>query len=186
MDNLKFGNFIAELRKEKNMTQKDLADRLHVTDKAVSKWETGKGFPDLKLMEPLAQELEVSLVELLRSERRESETFSAQQTETVVKQAMEQSERVTARKYLRLLRWMLRGIACLCALPFMGCWISELRLWLFMMRTGASIIGGADGPTSIITTSSEFGWLTPLALVCILAACVLLAVKVRQVEKKLK
>ena len=41
MDNLKFGAFIAQLRKENNMTQKELADRLNVTDKAVSKWETG-------------------------------------------------------------------------------------------------------------------------------------------------
>ena len=41
MDNLEFGAFIAQLRKEKNLTQKELADQLHVTDKAVSKWETG-------------------------------------------------------------------------------------------------------------------------------------------------
>ena len=66
MDNIQFGHFVAQLRKEQNLTQKELADRLHVTDKAVSKWETGKGFPDLKLLEPLAQVLNVSLVELLQ------------------------------------------------------------------------------------------------------------------------
>ena len=186
MDNLKFGAFLAERRKEKKMTQKELADRLHVTDKAVSKWETGKGFPDMKLMEPLARELGVSLIELMQGERQMSEVFSAQQAETVVKQAMEQSERVTARKYLRLFRWMLTGISVLCTLPFVGRWISELRLWLFMLRTGASIIGGADGPTSIITASTGLGWMSLLVLACILAACVILAVKVRQLEKKLK
>ena len=66
MDNIRFGSFVAQLRKERGLTQKELAQRLHVTDKAVSKWETGRGFPDLKLLEPLAQTLEVSLVELLQ------------------------------------------------------------------------------------------------------------------------
>ncbi len=55
MDNIRFGSFVAQLRKERGLTQKELAQRLHVTDKAVSKWETGRGFPDLKLLEPLAQ-----------------------------------------------------------------------------------------------------------------------------------
>ena len=48
------GKKIAELRKEKNLTQKELAKKLHVTDKAVSKWERGVNFPDLGLMEALA------------------------------------------------------------------------------------------------------------------------------------
>ena len=55
MDEKRLGNFIAQRRKALGMTQKDLAKQLHVTDKAVSKWETGKGFPDLKIMEPLAE-----------------------------------------------------------------------------------------------------------------------------------
>lgn len=46
MDNIRFGSFVAQLRKERGLTQKELAQRLHVTDKAVSKWETGRGFPD--------------------------------------------------------------------------------------------------------------------------------------------
>ena len=70
MDNERFGAFIAQLRKEQGLTQRELADRLNVTDKAVSKWETAKGFPDVKLLEPLAQALGVSLVELMQGDRK--------------------------------------------------------------------------------------------------------------------
>lgn len=69
MDNTKTGCLIKALRKEKGMTQKELADRLHVTDRAVSKWERGLCAPDLALLEPLAQTLGVSIVELLQGER---------------------------------------------------------------------------------------------------------------------
>lgn len=68
MDNKKFGAFIAAQRKEKGLTQKELADKLCVTDKAVSKWERGLGFPDIKLIEPLSEALDVSILELMRSE----------------------------------------------------------------------------------------------------------------------
>ena len=51
MDEGKMGALIADARKAKGMTQRELAQRLHVTDKAVSKWETGKGFPDMKLID---------------------------------------------------------------------------------------------------------------------------------------
>ncbi|MCQ2551116.1 MAG: helix-turn-helix domain-containing protein [Clostridia bacterium] len=56
---------LKELRERKNITQQNLADKLGVTAKAVSKWETGKGLPDICLLEPLARELEVSLEELM-------------------------------------------------------------------------------------------------------------------------
>ena len=69
MDNLKTGAFIKSCRKEKRMTQKELADRLHVTDQAVSKWERGLSAPDIALLEPLASVLGVTIVELLSGER---------------------------------------------------------------------------------------------------------------------
>lgn len=69
MDNTKTGTLIKELRKEKGMTQKDIADLLHVTDKAVSKWERGLCAPDISLLEPLANALDVSIVELIAGER---------------------------------------------------------------------------------------------------------------------
>lgn len=69
MDAKKFGTFIATLRKENNMTQVELAQKLQVTDKAVSKWERGLGFPDINAIEPLADALGVSVLEIMRSER---------------------------------------------------------------------------------------------------------------------
>ena len=69
MDAKKFGAFIATLRKENNMTQVELAQKLQVTDKAVSKWERGLGFPDINTIEPLADALGVSVLEIMRSER---------------------------------------------------------------------------------------------------------------------
>ena len=90
MDNIQFGAFVAQLRKEQELTQKELADRLNVTDKAVSKWETGKGFPDVKLLEPLAQALGVSLVKLMQGRRQESETLTMAEAGAVVSQAIGQ------------------------------------------------------------------------------------------------
>lgn len=69
MDAKKFGTFIATLRKENNMTQVELTQKLQVTDKAVSKWERGLGFPDINTIEPLADALGVSVLEIMRSER---------------------------------------------------------------------------------------------------------------------
>ena len=80
MDNQKLGIFITELRKEKGLTQAQLAKKLNVTDKAVSKWERGVGFPDIKLLEPLADVLDISLLELMNSERLPKTTVSAPDT----------------------------------------------------------------------------------------------------------
>lgn len=69
MDAQKFGTFIAKTRKECSMTQAELAEKLRVTDKAVSRWERGLGFPDINTLEPLAEALGVSVLELVKSER---------------------------------------------------------------------------------------------------------------------
>lgn len=69
MDAGKTGALIAALRKEKNLSQAQLAERLGVTNKAVSRWETGRGYPDVELLPLIARELEVSISELLEGER---------------------------------------------------------------------------------------------------------------------
>ena len=64
MDPVKTGTLIRALRKERNMPQKDLAEHLHITDRAVSKWERGLCAPDISLLESLAETLGVSILEL--------------------------------------------------------------------------------------------------------------------------
>ncbi len=68
MDCYVTGTVIRRLRDEKRMTQEELAEKLHVSSKAVSKWETGRGYPDISLLEPLASALNLSVTELLNGE----------------------------------------------------------------------------------------------------------------------
>ena len=86
MDPEKFGAFVALCRKEKNMTQLELAQELKVTDKAVSRWERGKGFPDISLLVPLAEALDITVLELMNSEKREKrmEDFSEENIKDMV------------------------------------------------------------------------------------------------------
>lgn len=62
------GSIIKKLREDKKITQQQLADKLSVSDKTISKWETGKGYPDITLLEPIASELGISLIELMAGE----------------------------------------------------------------------------------------------------------------------
>ncbi|SEW30841.1 Desulfoferrodoxin [Ruminococcaceae bacterium KH2T8] len=68
MDRYVTGAVIRKLRENKKMTQEELADQLFVSSKAISKWETGQGFPDISLIEPLAKALDISVIELLSGE----------------------------------------------------------------------------------------------------------------------
>lgn len=85
MNTIDTGKFICSLRKENGLTQKELAEKLNVTDKAVSKWETGRSAPDISLLEKLSQILDVSVVEILKGERVEDESFARASDELVVK-----------------------------------------------------------------------------------------------------
>ena len=84
MDSKKFGEFIATIRKEKGWTQAELAEKISVTDKAVSRWERGLGFPDINTIKPLADVLEVSVLEIMQSEREPKEEISADKATEVL------------------------------------------------------------------------------------------------------
>ena len=82
MEQSKVGKFIAECRKKKNMTQAELAEKLNITDRAISKWETGKGMPDSSIMLELCNELDISVNELLSREAIKMETYNQKQKKT--------------------------------------------------------------------------------------------------------
>lgn len=95
MNNEKMGQFISELRKSKQMTQKELAEKLNISDKAVSKWERGLSCPDISLLSPLAGLLGVTTTDLLNGERADSEAVNV---ETVVESALEYGEKAGKRR----------------------------------------------------------------------------------------
>lgn len=84
MDQNKIGKFILELRKEKNMSQKELAQKLGVTDRAISKWENGRGMPDLSLMKPLCKELDITINDLLSGERIDKKDYQEKLEENIL------------------------------------------------------------------------------------------------------
>lgn len=91
IDREAFGAFLARLRKEKGLTQKELAQQLYVSDKAVSKWERGLSLPDISLLTPLAEILGVTVTELLRGERLEEKSLPVDQVEELVTGSLELS-----------------------------------------------------------------------------------------------
>ena len=93
MDSQKFGTFIAQCRKDKKMTQSDLAAKLNVTDKAISRWERGVGFPDINTIEPLAAALDVSVAELMKSERIDESEMSIAMNNEIVNNALNFAEK---------------------------------------------------------------------------------------------
>ncbi len=113
MDSLKTGGLIAEARKEKNMTQRQLAEALHVSDRAVSKWERGAGFPDISLLEPLADTLGLSVTELLRGEKQETPTADEE-----VRLALKTARQYRKDQLKRNIRDIIMLLVCIALIAF--------------------------------------------------------------------
>lgn len=103
MDQIKIGAFIAALRKEQNLTRKQLAEKLNISDKTVSKWECGKGLPEVSLMLPLCEELGITVNELLSGERLEKEDYEGKAEENMLNLMIEgkKNELVLLKKQCR-------------------------------------------------------------------------------------
>lgn len=100
MNQIKIGKFISECRKEKNMTQAQLAEKLNITDRAVSKWETGRGMPDSSIMLELCSELGITVNELLSGERLKMEDYQLKFEENLL--AVQKEKEECDRRMLKL------------------------------------------------------------------------------------
>ena len=113
MNNEATGTLIRTLRKEKKLTQKELAQRLNVTDRAVSKWERGLCTPDIALLEPLAQALDVTVLELISGARAQAEPHP-ENIDSAVKEVLRYSEQELAQKKKTMRKRSLLAVVCVC------------------------------------------------------------------------
>ncbi len=145
MNNEKMGQFISELRKSHQMTQKDLAAKLNVTDKAVSKWERGLSCPDISLLSPISDILSVTTSELLNGEKN---AIDAVNVEASIDNVLQYADRTVKNK--------INSIQNICAIAF-----SILLLLGIIVCTICDIAISGTFTWSLITISSIiFIWLS--------------------------
>ena len=133
MDQIKIGKFIAEERKTKKYTQRELADKLSISDKTISKWERGNGFPEVSLLLPLCNELEITVNELLSGERLQAMDYKKKAEENMVnlvKEAQESKKKI-------IMSAMVSVLVIVAAVPlFVVAGMFEMQVWTRVLLMG--------------------------------------------------
>ena len=137
MDQNKTGKFIAGERKRKALTQKQLAEMLGISDKTISKWERGGGFPEVSLLLPLCRELDITVNELLAGERVAETDYKMKAEENMmnlVKEAQESKKKI-------ILSALVAALAILAALPLViVAGALEMETWLRCLLIGIGLV----------------------------------------------
>ena len=146
MDQIKIGSFIAETRKQKNMTQRQLADTLAISDKTVSKWERGKGLPEVSLMRPLCEALDITVNDLL-SGQTVTDTDYKKKAEENMMDLMKENQENKQRFVLSMVCGVITIVA-VCSLVVIASYIempvyARLLVILFAFATAVTGIGAA-------------------------------------------
>lgn len=149
IDNKKFGQFISVLRKEKNMTQKELAEKLFVSDKTVSKWERGLSMPNIILLIPIADIFEITVTELLKGEKFDSgKELKPSEVENLVVGSLDLSVRSSIRQQKK--HWIIAYLLCLL--------ITAAEIML-LISSGLSLLQMSDNVLLLCGLSLLFsGW----------------------------
>ena len=137
MDQIKIGKFIADERKRKGYTQKKLSEKLEISDKTISKWERGNGFPEVSLLLPLCNELEITVNELLSGERVSEEDYLKKAEENMVnldREAQESKKKI-------VLSAMVAGLTIIAAVPlFILSGMLEMANWIRVLLIGIGFV----------------------------------------------
>lgn len=143
LDLIKIGSFISNVRKEQGLTQKQLAERVGVSDKAVSRWETGKGLPDTSIMSDLCEALGININELLSGERLDADTYSGKAEKLMVDLVRDAQKNRNERKSIII--GLLLGVVFLI-----------VGLLFIAFVSGSSLVYYLDTPSFIIVIAFQF------------------------------
>ena len=149
MDQIKIGKFIAKKRKEKKLTQTQLAEQLNITDRAISKWENGKAMPDSSIMLELSNLLGISVNELLEGEKVQQEEYRKVAEENLIK--MKQNEE-NIQKKARILQTIFTTLCLVLSLLTIGIFIVHMGMNYVMPDTYDGALFESLGPLCIILT----------------------------------
>lgn len=142
MDQIRIGKFIAETRKSKKLTQRQLADALSISDKTISKWECGKGLPEVSLMLPLCNALEITVNDLLSGEKISKADYQ-RKAEGNMMNLMKENEENRKRMALSIITSIITIIA-VCSLIVIASFIGLpiiLRILLIIISVAVAIAG---------------------------------------------
>ena len=138
MDQIKVGKFIQEKRKEHNLTQMDLAEKLSITDRAVSKWECGKSLPDASIMLELCNILEISVNELLTGEEIDMTNYNEKAELNLIE--LRKQKEISDKRLLKLeVLIMVISMLFMFALILIAAFI-EMKIWLRFTLIGVGFL----------------------------------------------
>ncbi|MBQ9228724.1 MAG: helix-turn-helix transcriptional regulator [Eubacterium sp.] len=156
MDQIKIGKFIASCRKEQGMTQAALAEKLGISDRAVSKWETGKSMPDSSIMLELCELLRINVNELLSGERIMADRYDKQAEENLLAMAKQKEEKDKQLLHLETVIGYTASITFF-ILIFVASFI-EMAMWIRILLVVAGSIIFAVGMGNSIKIEQVAGY----------------------------
>ena len=156
MDQIKIGKFIAECRKKNNLTQMQLAEKLNITDRAISKWENGKAMPDSGVMLDLCNELKISVNELLSGEVLEMNNYNEKIEQNLIDMVKQKEQSDKKMLRLEIVIGYISSITFL-ILTFVASFV-EIQNWIRILLIAFGIITFAIGMYNCIKIEQTAGY----------------------------